>query len=198
MVNKTKTVEFIRFFNPKTHKLIFKMPTVDSGSILLDSEIRQSVPFSVYSEIYNAITGKELESDGFSTYDFCTNFLEQFEDDSDGTYCYFKDEKNFIDFCSEVVEITYPENADYYLVQWENSYGNWQNDNSFKTLEQALEYCDNDLNKYDYIFFSIAFIGVLTSGIGDNLNITYCYWFLLGLGYAMCFDNDGIKKDKCE
>ena len=108
MVNKTKTVEFIRFFNPKTHKLIFKMPTVDSSSILLDSEIRQSVPFSVYSEIYNAITGKELESDGFSTYDFCTNFLEQFEDDSDGTYCYLKDEQNFIDFCSEVVEITYP------------------------------------------------------------------------------------------
>ena len=93
MVNKTKTVEFIRFFNPKTHKLIFKMPTINSSSILLDSEIRQSVPFSVYSEIYNAITGKELESDGFSTYDFCTNFLEQFEDDSMGTYHYLKDER---------------------------------------------------------------------------------------------------------
>lgn len=48
-----------------------------------------------------------------------------------------------------MVEITYPENADYYLVQWKNSYGNWQNDNSFKTIEQALEYCDNDLNKYE-------------------------------------------------
>ena len=48
-----------------------------------------------------------------------------------------------------MVEITYPENADYYLVQWENSYGIWQNDNSFKTIEQALEYCDNDLNKYE-------------------------------------------------
>lgn len=93
MVNKTKTVEFIRFFNPKTHKLIFKMPTVDSGSILLDSEIRQSVPFSVYSEIYNAITGKELESDGFSTYDFCTNFLEQFEDDSEGLIAILKMKK---------------------------------------------------------------------------------------------------------
>ena len=149
MVKKTKLVEFIRFFNPKTHKLIFKMPTVDSFSSLLDSEIRHSVPFSVYSEIYNAITGKELKSDGFSTYDFCINFLEQFEDNSEGTYCYPKDEKNFIDFCSEVVEITYPENADYYLVQWENNCGIWQNDNSFKTLEQALEYCDNDLNKYE-------------------------------------------------
>lgn len=127
MVKKTKLVEFIRFFNPKTHKLIFKIPIVDSFSSLLDSEIRQSVPFSVYSEIYNTITGKELESDGFSTYDFCINFLEQFEDNSEGTYCYPKDEKNFIDFCSEVVEITYPKNADYYLVQWENSHGNWQN-----------------------------------------------------------------------
>ena len=74
MVNKTKTVEFIRFFNPKTHKLIFKMPTVDSSSILLDSEIRQSVPFSVYSEIYNAITGKELESDGFLLMIFVLTF----------------------------------------------------------------------------------------------------------------------------
>ena len=98
MVEKTKVVEFIRFFNPKTHKLIFKMPTVDNCSCLLDSEIRQSVPFSVYSEIYNAITEKELESDGFSTYDFCTNFLEQFEDDSEGTYCYLKDGKNFLQF----------------------------------------------------------------------------------------------------
>lgn len=51
--------------------------------------------------------------------------------------------------------------------------------------------------KYNYIFFSIAFIGVLISGIGDNLNLTYCYWLLLGLGYAMCFSDVGVKQDKC-
>ena len=28
----------------------------------------------------------------------------------------------------------------------------------------------------------------LASGIGDSINITYCYWVLLGLGYALCFD----------
>ena len=39
MVEKTKVVEFIRFFNPKTYELIFKMPTVDNCSCLLDSEI---------------------------------------------------------------------------------------------------------------------------------------------------------------
>lgn len=42
-----------------------------------------------------------------------------------------------------------------------------------------------------YLFFTISFIGILTAGIGDNINITYCYWVLLGLGYAMCFGKSG-------
>lgn len=39
-----------------------------------------------------------------------------------------------------------------------------------------------------YVFFSISFIGIMAAGIGDSINITYCYWVLLGLGYALCFD----------
>ena len=27
----------------------------------------------------------------------------------------------------------------------------------------------------------------MASGLDDSINITYCYWVLLGLGYAMCF-----------
>lgn len=38
-----------------------------------------------------------------------------------------------------------------------------------------------------YILFLVSFIGVMASGIGDNINITHCYWVLLGLGYAICF-----------
>ena len=147
MVKKTKLVEFVRYFNPKTHKLIYRIPTADNCSAYFDSEIRQAVPFSVYSEIYNTITGKKLEIDGFSTCDFCSNFLSEFEDEE--SYCCVFGDKDFIDYFTEEVEITYPKNADYYLIQWENSHGIWQNDNSFKTLEQALEYCDNDLNKYE-------------------------------------------------
>ena len=42
-------------------------------------------------------------------------------------------------------------------------------------------------NKLPYVFFTISLIGIMASGIGDSINITYCYWVLLGLGYAMCF-----------
>lgn len=46
-----------------------------------------------------------------------------------------------------------------------------------------------------YVLFTISFIGMLATGIGDSINITYCYWVLLGIGYAMCFGKpgDGIK-----
>ena len=49
-------------------------------------------------------------------------------------------------------------------------------------------------DKMPYIAFAVSFCGILAAGIGDHLNITYCYWFLLGLGYAMCCDN--IEKEK--
>ena len=42
-----------------------------------------------------------------------------------------------------------------------------------------------------YIFYSISFIAIFMAGFGDGLNITYCYWVLLGLGYAMCFGEPG-------
>lgn len=51
-------------------------------------------------------------------------------------------------------------------------------------------------NKLLYLFFTISLIGIMASGLGDSINITYCYWVLLGLGYAMCFgkEND-VKAD---
>ena len=51
-------------------------------------------------------------------------------------------------------------------------------------------------NKMPYLFFTISLIGIMAAGIGDSINITYCYWILLGLGYAMCFgkEND-VKAD---
>lgn len=43
-------------------------------------------------------------------------------------------------------------------------------------------------DKLPYVFFTISLIGIMASGIGDTINITYCYWVLLGLGYAMYYD----------
>ncbi len=45
-------------------------------------------------------------------------------------------------------------------------------------------------DKLPYVFFTISLIGIMASGIGDSINITYCYWILLGLGYAMCFGKE--------
>lgn len=52
----------------------------------------------------------------------------------------------------------------------------------------------NELCRLTYIFFSISLIGVMTSGIGDTLNVTYCYWTLLGIGYSLCFR--GLKRNE--
>ena len=51
-------------------------------------------------------------------------------------------------------------------------------------------------NKLPYIMFSISLFGVLISGFSAVLDAFFCYWILLGLGYAMCFgkEND-IKTD---
>lgn len=64
--------------------------------------------------------------------------------------------------------------------------------NMFKRLR------DND-NKYklECVTFIISLLGIMASGIGDTLNITYCHWVLLGLGYAMCFGKYGEIDNKC-
>lgn len=46
-------------------------------------------------------------------------------------------------------------------------------------------------------FWLLSFVGILASGIGDNLNITYAFWLMLGLGYAMCFGKKGSSKPGC-
>ena len=48
----------------------------------------------------------------------------------------------------------------------------------------------NSKDAFPYIIFSVSFVGMLASGIGDTLNITYCVWVLLGLGYAMVFGKE--------
>lgn len=59
----------------------------------------------------------------------------------------------------------------------------------FKITDRSINVDD----KLPHVFFTISLIGIMASGIGDTINITYCYWVLLGLGYAMCFGKE--KKD---
>lgn len=38
------------------------------------------------------------------------------------------------------------------------------------------------------IFLLLALVGTMAAGIGDTINITYCYWIILGLGYAFLYN----------
>ena len=51
-------------------------------------------------------------------------------------------------------------------------------------------------DRLPYAFFLISILGVLASGLGDSINITYAYWLLLGIGYAMCFGKKSISAVK--
>lgn len=46
---------------------------------------------------------------------------------------------------------------------------------------------------FEYLFLFISLVGILASGFSNTLNITYCYWVLLGLGYAMCFGKESTN-----
>lgn len=66
----------------------------------------------------------------------------------------------------------------------------------FVLLSKLYTKIKTSTDKMPYITFIVSFCGILASGIGDTLNITYCYWFLLGLGYAMCFSKTHLDSDK--
>lgn len=58
-------------------------------------------------------------------------------------------------------------------------------------LKSIMKKIINKNNCRWYIFYFISFIGILTAGFSNSINVTYCYWVLLGLGYAMCFGKPG-------
>lgn len=41
--------------------------------------------------------------------------------------------------------------------------------------------------------FLISFLGIMASGIGNSLNITYAYWIMLGLGFAICQNHKDVN-----
>jgi hypothetical protein len=53
-------------------------------------------------------------------------------------------------------------------------------------LKNIIKKRSSYLQVCPFVFFFISLTGVVASGLGDSINITYCYWILLGVGYAMC------------
>lgn len=61
-------------------------------------------------------------------------------------------------------------------------------------LFRSLTLLFNSNSQMEVYFMLISFMGVLASGIGDSLNITYCYWLMLAIVSSIYF-NVINKKD---
>lgn len=57
-------------------------------------------------------------------------------------------------------------------------------------IYNILKILNRSKEKLEFAILLIALLGILASGFSNTLNITYCYWVLLGLGYAMCFGKE--------
>lgn len=61
---------------------------------------------------------------------------------------------------------------------------------AFFLIYNILKILYQNKGKLEFAILLIALLGILASGFSNTLNITYCYWVLLGLGYAMCFGKE--------
>lgn len=64
----------------------------------------------------------------------------------------------------------------------------------FQCLIKIFRNSETMDEKIKFIFFLISFLGILATGIGESINVTYCYWVLLGVGFVLC-ENDTIKRE---
>lgn len=60
-------------------------------------------------------------------------------------------------------------------------------------LIKILRLCKDD-DRLMYVFYLVSLLGIIVSGIGDILNITFCYWILLSLGFLICFGENFSNK----
>ena len=60
---------------------------------------------------------------------------------------------------------------------------------------RTLKILNKNYFRFEYLFLLISLLGMLASGFSNTLNLTYCYWVLLGLGYAMCFGKENSDDD---
>lgn len=59
-----------------------------------------------------------------------------------------------------------------------------------------LKRARSDRDDLVYITVCISTVGLLISAVGDNIDITYGYWLLLGLGFAICKGSEEHDQQK--
>lgn len=54
-------------------------------------------------------------------------------------------------------------------------------------LRRLYRKIDNEKEFYAILFITLADIGIFVTGFGNTVNITYCYWLMLGISYVVEF-----------
>ena len=52
-------------------------------------------------------------------------------------------------------------------------------------LRRLYRKIDNEKEFYAILFITLADIGIFATGFGNTVNITYCYWLILGISYVV-------------
>lgn len=60
----------------------------------------------------------------------------------------------------------------------------------FKILKIILTQNPVSENDYVLLYYLISLLGILATGIGESLNVTYCYWILLGIGFVLTINRE--------
>lgn len=52
-------------------------------------------------------------------------------------------------------------------------------------LRRLYRKIDNEKEFYAILFITLADVGIFATGFGNTVNITYCYWLILGISYVV-------------
>lgn len=52
-------------------------------------------------------------------------------------------------------------------------------------LRRLYRKIENEEEFYAVLFITLADIGIFVAGFGNTVNITYCYWLILGISYVV-------------
>lgn len=52
-------------------------------------------------------------------------------------------------------------------------------------LRRLYRKIENEEELYAVLFITLADIGIFVAGFGNTVNITYCYWLMLGVSYVV-------------
>lgn len=65
-----------------------------------------------------------------------------------------------------------------------------------KIIQDILKKINLNGNIHVLLYYLISFLGILATGIGESINVTYCYWVMLGVGFVLVNSSSKIPSKR--